>query len=189
MSSKHGAGIVRLPSAQDGAIGPRETFGPSGWARADSRTALLRCRRQSLGDACDVRCAVRHQRPRATIREILADTDPARVALLQTAFEAGTLTQDLMLDCARDDFALVLQPHLRGPDSGPSSSAACAATRIPCFRSPVPGLRPRIGATAGATNISHGGMLMRKVIHYLRRGRVLPTRRQCRHICRSHRMK
>ncbi|MEJ1977561.1 MAG: SMP-30/gluconolactonase/LRE family protein [Acetobacteraceae bacterium] len=78
-----------------------------------------------------------------TAETILEDADPAELAAMEQAYQAGTITADKRSDIGAGRLlANVASIAFGGPDLRTVYLGSLAGTRIASFRSPVAGLRP-----------------------------------------------
>ncbi|WP_417588943.1 SMP-30/gluconolactonase/LRE family protein [Pararhodobacter oceanensis] len=78
--------------------------------------------------------------PKGDMRVILDDTDPAKTAELDAAFKADAITPDLLLAHGGTIAPWFASLTFGGPDLRNVYIGSLRGTRIPVFRSPVPGL-------------------------------------------------
>jgi len=134
--------IVRMQVDANGELGPREVFGPSRLGAGGFPDGVTFDAAGNLWGTLVMSDVLFVITPDGEYREILADVEPARVTALQTAFEAGTLTQAQMLATAGTIAPWFSSLTFGGPDLRTVFIGSLRGDRIPCFRSPVPGLAP-----------------------------------------------
>ena len=78
--------------------------------------------------------------PEGDVIELLDDGDPAATAELERHFAAGTVTTDVMMRARGTVAPWMASVTFGGPDLTTAYLGSLVGTRIPFFRSPVPGL-------------------------------------------------
>ena len=78
--------------------------------------------------------------PEGDQRILLDEGDPERVAALERAFEAGTVTEDVLFATGRGLAPWMASVTFGGPDLQTLYIGSLKGSRIPCFRVPVAGL-------------------------------------------------
>lgn len=133
-----GRRITRLRIGFDATVEEREVFGP-----ADTGGFIDGIAFDAYGNLWGTHVMTDRifaLTPEGDMRIILDDTDPVKVAELNAAFEADQITPDLLLTHGGTIAPWFASVTFGGPDLRNLYIGSLRGTRIPMFRSPVPGL-------------------------------------------------
>jgi len=78
--------------------------------------------------------------PSGDLRILLDEGEPARVDALEAAFLANRVTEDVLFATGRGIAPWMASVTFGGPDLRTVYIGSLKGSRIPCFRSPIPGL-------------------------------------------------
>lgn len=135
--------ITRLRVRPDGTLVDRETFGPSKLGRGGFPDGIAFDAHGNLWGTlvmADILFVIDSE---GNYRELLVDGDPQKTATLETAFQADALTPDVMLAAGGTIAPWFASLTFGGTDLCTVYVGSLRGTRIPHFRSPVPGLPMR----------------------------------------------
>ncbi|PVH27547.1 SMP-30/gluconolactonase/LRE family protein [Pararhodobacter oceanensis] len=133
-----GRRITRLRIGADAEVLAREVFGPSDTGGFIDGIAF-----DAYGNLWGTHVMTDRifaLTPKGDMRIILDDTDPAKTAELDAAFKADKITPDLLLAHGGTIAPWFASLTFGGPDLRNVYIGSLRGTRIPVFRSPVPGL-------------------------------------------------
>jgi hypothetical protein len=78
--------------------------------------------------------------PEGDLRVLLDEGDPEKVSALEQAFKAGTVNEDVLFATGRGIAPWMASVTFGGPDLQTVYVGSLKGSRIPYFRTPVPGL-------------------------------------------------
>jgi gluconolactonase len=130
--------ISRLPVGADGALGPRETYGPEDLGGFPDGFAF-----DAFGNLWIT--LILNERlialtPEGEVLTLLDDCNPAALQAYERHYRDGTVTPDLMGACRGTIAPMMASVTFGGPDLCTVYLGSLAGSRLPYFRSPVPGL-------------------------------------------------
>ena len=133
-----GRNVIRYRIANDGDLGPGEIYGPADHGRFIDGIAF-----DEFGNLwgtyvmCDGIFAIR---PDGEAQVIFEDSTPEEIAAIDQAFQAGTITPELLMTFGGSVATWCASITFGGPDLRRVYVGSLRATNIPCFTSPVAGL-------------------------------------------------
>jgi len=135
-----GQRIVRMRVRDDGALGPSEIFGPSKLGRGGFPDGIAFDAAGNLWGTLIMSDVIFAIDPDGNYHELLVDGDEARTAALEAAFQAGSLTPEIMLAASGRIAPWFASVTFGGADLRTVYIGSLRGEHIPFFRSPVPGL-------------------------------------------------
>ena len=134
-----GKRVSRMRVGADGTLHGREVYGPSSLGTGFPDGIAF----DAVGNLwCTMVMADRliAITPEGEVIELLDDGDPAATAELERHFAAGTVTTDIMMRARGTVAPWMASITFGGADLATAYIGSLVGTRIPFFRSPVPGL-------------------------------------------------
>jgi len=134
-----GKRVSRLRVAADGTLSGREVFGPLSLGTGFPDGIAF----DAFGNLwCTMVMADRliAITPEGEVLELMDDGDPAATAELEHNFAAGTMTTEIMMRARGSVAPWMASVTFGGTDLGTAYIGSLVGTRIPYFRSPIPGL-------------------------------------------------
>jgi len=134
-----GKRVSRMRVGADGGLSDREVYGPRSLGTGFPDGIAF----DAFGNLwCTMVMADRliAITPEGDVTEILDDGDPATTAELERHFAAGTMTTEVMMRARGTVAPWMASVTFGGPDLATAYIGSLIGTRIPYFRSPVPGL-------------------------------------------------
>ena len=133
-----GRNIARYKIAEDGSLGTKEIYGPS-----DTGRFIDGCAFDAYGNLWATHVmndGIFVITPDGEHRMIFDDSSPEEVKKLDDAFQAGTLSADLMLSCGGEIATWCASITFGGADLKTVYVGSLRASNLPYFTSPVAGL-------------------------------------------------
>jgi len=133
-----GRNIARYKVGADGSLGRKEIFGPT-----DHGRFIDGCAFDAYGNLWGtyvMNDGIFAITPEGERRIIFEQSNPAEIKRIDDAFQAGTLTPELMLQCGGEIAKWCASVTFGGPDLKTVYVGSLRSTNIPYFTSPVAGL-------------------------------------------------
>ena len=135
-----GGCITRLRIDAAGEVKGREVFGPSSLGRGAWPDGIAFDAAGNLWGTLVYSDKLFVLTPNGDMRVLLDEGDPAKVAALEQAFFNNTVTEDVLFATGRGLAPWMASVTFGGPDLQTVYIGSLKGSRIPSFRSPVPGL-------------------------------------------------
>lgn len=135
-----GGRITRLRVNDDGTLGEREVFGPSQLGKGAWPDGIAFDSIGNLWGTCVYSDKLFVLTPQGDMITLLDEGDPERVSALEQQVAAGAVTQDVLFATGRGIAPWMASVTFGGADLQTVYIGSLRGTRIPYFRSPVPGL-------------------------------------------------
>lgn len=131
--------VSRLRVAGDGSLSDREVFGPSSLG-AGFPDGFAFDAHGNLWCAMILSERLIAITPEGEVLTLFDDGNPAALTKAEHAFGQGRIPADISMECAGPVGGLMTSVTFAGPDLRTVHIGSLLGTRIPTFRSPVPGL-------------------------------------------------
>lgn len=135
-----GGRITRLRIDEAGEVKEREIFGPSSLGRGAWPDGIAFDTAGNLWGTLVYSDKLFVLTPNGDMRVLLDEGDPAKVAALEQAFFNNTVTEDVLFATGAGLAPWMASVTFGGPDLQTVYIGSLKGSRIPCFRSPIPGL-------------------------------------------------
>ena len=135
-----GGRITRLRIDDRGGVAEREIFGPSSLGAGAWPDGVAFDSYGNLWGTLVYSDKLFVLTPQGDLRILLDEGDPQKVAALERAFRQNAVTEDVLFATGRGVAPWMASVTFGGPDLRTVYIGSLKGTRIPYFRSPVPGL-------------------------------------------------
>jgi sugar lactone lactonase YvrE len=135
-----GGRITRLRIDDQGHVAEREIFGPSSLGPGAWPDGIAFDSYGNLWGTLVYSDKLFALTPQGDLRILLDEGDPAKVGALETAFRRNAVTEEVLFATGRGVAPWMASVTFGGPDLRTVYIGSLKGTRIPYFRSPVPGL-------------------------------------------------
>jgi gluconolactonase len=135
-----GGCITRLRIDDNGKPTHRETFGPSSLGRGAWPDGIAFDAYGNLWGTLVYSDKLFVLTPEGDLRILLDEGDPAKVGALERAFRANQVTEEVLFATGQGVAPWMASLTFGGADLRTVYIGSLKGTRIPCFRSPIPGL-------------------------------------------------
>jgi sugar lactone lactonase YvrE len=135
-----GGRITRLRIDDQGHVAEREIFGPSSLGPGAWPDGIAFDSYGNLWGTLVYSDKLFVLTPQGDLRILLDEGDPAKVGALETAFRRNAVTEEVLFATGRGVAPWMASVTFGGPDLRTVYIGSLKGTRIPYFRSPVPGL-------------------------------------------------
>ncbi len=135
-----GGCISRLRVNQDGSLGQREIFGPSSLGKGAWPDGIAFDSGGNLWGTMVYSDKLFFLSPKGELKVLLDEGDPRKVDALEKAFFQNEVNEEVLFATGRGVAPWMASVTFGGPDLQTLYIGSLRASRIPCFRAPLPGL-------------------------------------------------
>jgi gluconolactonase len=135
-----GGCISRLRVNQDGSLGRREVFGPSSLGKGAWPDGIAFDSGGNLWGTMVYSDKLFVLSPEGELKVLLDEGDPAKVDALEKAFFRNEVNEEVLFATGQGVAPWMASVTFGGPDLQTLYIGSLRASRIPCFRAPLPGL-------------------------------------------------